>query len=308
MTSIQYHRSGYGASFNSILIHKDEIEKRPLNPYGLTKLAHEKKAYIEFKKAAPEFPLAKGFRSTESSLFVHYYKDYLPLWKVYKDASLSVQAFLLKRVFQYLSALHRKTRIEVSKQEYTLLLRAEIIEKVVWRYTEVSSLFEKYPFRRVNGIEVLSFDECIRRLETKLAHFTESKQEFSFSYIHGDPQFNNILSSKDTADIVFIDPRGYFGSNELYGVAEYDIAKVLFALSGYDVFDNTESFDIKIEKENLHVPDFCLDSQFASLYQEIQFILCSIWLANAHCFVNNPQKALISHAYARYLTTILLSR
>ena len=34
-------------------------------------------------------------------------------------------------------------------------------------------------------------------------------------------------------EIIFIDPRGYFGNTKLYGLKQYDFAKLLFGLSGY---------------------------------------------------------------------------
>jgi hypothetical protein len=307
MEPILLSRSGYGSSFNKLYIHDDEIEKRPSNSYGKRKLELEKKVYVEFFHSAPEFPLAKGYRSTDTSLFVHYYKEYLPLWQTYKSATVTERDSLLERIQHHLGNLHRKTSVNVSYDEYSILLRSEVVEKVRARYSEIRNVLEEYPFDSVNGMPCLSFDECMTKIESHLEVYLKTKENYTLSYIHGDPQFNNILVQKDTVDVVFIDPRGYFGTKELYGISEYDTAKILFALSGYDIFDSTDSFELQYESRNLDIPDFCLEDRFVSFYPEIHFILCSIWLANAHCFLQNPVKAIISHAFARYITTLLLN-
>jgi hypothetical protein len=305
MDSIVLHRVGYGSSFNSIYIHGDELEKKPRNEYGQRKLELEKNAYRHFYRDVPEFPLAKGFYQTDTSLFIKYYKDYVPLWQLYIQATFNQREVLLQKILHYLSLLHSK-KLEVPYDEYSLLLRSEVVEKVYTRYTEIAPILESYPFTSVNGTHCLSFDECMRLIKEYLERYLQTRNVYSLCYIHGDPQFNNILSNKDLSEFVFIDPRGYFGSKELFGLEEYDTAKVLFALSGYDVFDSSEQFELTINDGNIQVPDFSLDKQYISLYPEIHFILCSIWLANAHCFKTNPSKLVISHAYARYLTTRLL--
>jgi hypothetical protein len=299
-------RSGYGASFNEILLHENEIEKRPLNTYGLQKLEVEKNVYRVFQKDVPEFPLAKGFRSTETSLFIHYYKGYLPAWKVYIELNNDERKQFLTMIVSSLEILHRKKVKEVSYQEYNNLMQLEMIDKVLQRHAEIKETLEKTSFLSVNGYPCLSFEDCMKRVEIHLNQFLQRKKEYRLCYIHGDPQFNNVLTNNKATEIVFIDPRGYFGTERVYGVAEYDFAKILFALSGYDVFDETNDFEVNIVDGNLVVPNFVLDSTYVFLYPEIHFILCSIWLANAHCFKGNPSKLLISHAYARYVTTRLL--
>ena len=299
-------RSGYGASFNEILLHANEIEKRPLNAYGVQKLEVEKNVYKVFQEDVPEFPLAKGFRCSETSVFLHYYKEYLPAWKLYTQLNEDERKQFLKNIVNSLEILHKKKYKLVSFKEYSSLLRIEILEKVLQRYAEIQETLDKKPFISVNGYPCLSFEECMKRIEINLHLFLQRKKEYALCYIHGDPQFNNILTNHTGTDIIFIDPRGYFGTERVYGVAEYDFAKILFALSGYDVFDDTNNFEVNIVDGNIELPNFVLDSKYVVLYPEIHFILCSIWLSNAHCFKKNPSKLLISHAYARYITTHLL--
>jgi hypothetical protein len=65
-----------------------------------------------------------------------------------------------------------------------------------------------------------------------------------FCFIHGDPTFSNMLVSDDR--VVFIDPRGYFGTTRLFGDPAYDWAKLLYSiLTNYDQF-NLGHFDLSI--------------------------------------------------------------
>jgi aminoglycoside phosphotransferase/GTP:adenosylcobinamide-phosphate guanylyltransferase len=59
-----------------------------------------------------------------------------------------------------------------------------------------------------------------------------------FAFIHGDCTFSNTMVD-DRLNVVFLDPRGYFGFTELYGDPYYDWAKVYYSLLGdYDQFNN----------------------------------------------------------------------
>lgn len=72
----------------------------------------------------------------------------------------------------------------------------------------------------------------------------------SFTFIHGDCTFSNMML-KDDSEPIFIDPRGYFGFTELYGDPLYDWAKVYYSIVGnYDRF-NLKDFRLKINENNV---------------------------------------------------------
>jgi hypothetical protein len=122
-----------------------------------------------------------------------------------------------------------------------------------------------------------------------------------------------VLYNPSTEHIAFIDPRGYFGSIELYGMAEYDTAKVIFALSGYDVFDNMDTVVLDIQDDTLHISNlFQLGEEGEEeegkgvIFKpdDIASVLAiSVWLGNAHCFKHNPPKTVFSYFYAMYLAS-----
>lgn len=74
----------------------------------------------------------------------------------------------------------------------------------------------------------------------------------SFALIHGDCTFSNTMVDQDL-NVVFLDPRGYFGFTELYGDVYYDWAKVYYSLYGdYDQFNN-KNFSLKILDEEVFI-------------------------------------------------------
>jgi len=49
---------------------------------------------------------------------------------------------------------------------------------------------------------------------------------------------SNILVNPNTFEIKFIDPRGYFGNTSIFIWKDYEYAKLLYCLYGYDDFNN----------------------------------------------------------------------
>ena len=65
-----------------------------------------------------------------------------------------------------------------------------------------------------------------------------------FCFIHGDPTFSNMLMLGER--VVFIDPRGYFGTTRMFGDPAYHWAKLLYSLlTNYDQF-NRGRFELSI--------------------------------------------------------------
>lgn len=85
-----------------------------------------------------------------------------------------------------------------------------------------------------------------KEVEQKLLQYRPDK----FYFIHGDCTFSNMMLRNGT-EPVFIDPRGYFGYEELYGDIAYDWAKLYYSLKGnYDQF-NLKRFTLDIEEDEI---------------------------------------------------------
>ena len=86
----------------------------------------------------------------------------------------------------------------------------------------------------INGREYFSLDECIKKLPGIINERLLAKQT-PFCVIHGDLCFANILVESDHSFLRVIDPRGSFGSYDIYGDQRYELAKLMHSLDGgYD--------------------------------------------------------------------------
>ncbi len=94
------------------------------------------------------------------------------------------------------------------------------------------------------------------------------------------------------------------------------IAKILFALSGYDEFDNREINKLDIFGSNINININFLDKnyfEFNAIGQITQnnlesLLMYNIWLGNAECFIkNNEIKGIYSYFISLYLGTLYLS-
>jgi GTP:adenosylcobinamide-phosphate guanylyltransferase len=109
-----------------------------------------------------------------------------------------------------------------------------------------------------------------------------------FSFIHGDCTFSNTMVDKNL-NVIFLDPRGYFGFTELYGDVAYDWAKVFYSLGGdYDQFNNgnfvldigDDSVNLTIESNGWrHLTDYYLSIIPDCLTENIRLIHAIIWLS-----------------------------
>ena len=70
---------------------------------------------------------------------------------------------------------------------------------------------------------------------------------FTPTLIHGDCCFSNILYGRNKQIFRFIDPRGSFGKEGIYGDIRYDVAKLYHSVDGtYEAFIN-DKFDVSVD-------------------------------------------------------------
>ena len=98
---------------------------------------------------------------------------------------------------------------------------------------------------QINGAMVMTLNEVIEQLPQVLTHsgLCDTKD---LSVIHGDPCLSNILFDRRNGIVRMIDPRGRFGSYDIYGDPLYDWAKLSHSIEGdYDFLVN-DLFDFEI--------------------------------------------------------------
>lgn len=98
----------------------------------------------------------------------------------------------------------------------------------------------------INGKEYCSLNEYIKMLPELIEKLVVNTFTGQFNIIHGDLCFANILI-EDTYDFIrVIDPRGKFGTFDIYGDARYELAKLMHTLEGKYDFIIEDMFDIDV--------------------------------------------------------------
>jgi hypothetical protein len=137
----------------------------------------------------------------------------------------------------------------------TAIAQAMYVDKTERYYQDLVKNFDKFrhmahqPSIKVNGTQYLNFEEIWDDVKTLIQeHLLDLKK---VSIIHGDFCFSNILcgvnTKTDTALLRFVDPRGNFGQDGIFGDPHYDAAKLVHSYQGgyeyiiYDKFKVDES-------------------------------------------------------------------
>jgi hypothetical protein len=298
-------RQGYGSSFNELFFNEETIRKVAKNEYGKKKIEKEKIFFTYVLSSGLSFPVPAQYVEETDGYSMRYYKEWVPLFRRVASDSRCLSPFLSK-VYLSLDTLHTSNKIQMEKETVKRDLQYEMITKIKDRYAEVQPVLVPYLYlQTVNGIHLESYETLFSLFQETIDSYLESKEIFTYSPLHGDCQFNNILVSPDNSKLLFIDPRGYFGSSDLYGLEEYDTAKVWFALTGYDLFDSSIITKLEIEGSNLILPEIALDLSVLSSNTFTAILTVSIWLGNPHSFKDQPLKAVYSYYYGLYLASLV---
>jgi hypothetical protein len=298
-------RNGYGSNFNTIYIDDEKkiIKKKTINLYGIEKLKYEIIFYNFIKNNNIKINIPKIYYYSYNTIIMEYIKEN----KYYIDYFDIILNEIIK--------LHIFNNININKNYYKQLLLEETIIKINKRYSTINmnNIIKKYNITHINNIKLINISDIINNLNIYFNTYIDNLDNYTLQPIHGDLQYNNIIFNKN--NIYIIDPKGVFGSSYIYGIKEYDIAKIYFSLSGYYEFDNMNINRIHIENNNLNIdfiniPDF--NKHKNNIYYNkcdikfIKYLFLSIWLSNAHIFINEPLKLIYSYYIGIYFSTLLL--
>jgi hypothetical protein len=298
-------RIGYGASFNELTIKDNIILKKTITEYGKNKIKKEIEFYKFLEKNRINFPKPRIIYYLENEYCMEYLKNTQQLYKIFGNYSQNKKNSIINTIYDKLNILHENT-IKINKNILMDAIYKECYQKIMNRHIEIINILDKYnTITTVNNIKINTFIDTVKIIYNKIKKICENSEINTFSCIHGDCQFNNILIDESNDELYFIDPRGYFGSMDIYGLKEYDYAKVKFALTGYDVFDNMYVDILDINENNINIPNIFLTSDiFSDCSELVKLLTLSIWLGNAHSFKNNEKKVIYSYFYALYLCKI----
>ncbi len=272
--------------FNKLTTENDYIIKESVNEQGNEIIKKEINWYTNIDKFnfIPSFEKINDYKFKMSKL------DAKPLYKFFNETSLEKKNMYLGLIYDNLNLLHQRT-IQVSNDTIIEDILIESNTKILDRIEKIKPLLNYFDIKYVNNIKVDDFTSVLTHLQDILLKDLPTE----YSFIHGDCQFSNILGTDDK--IYFIDPRGYFGKTLLYGDKDYDYAKVLYALTGYDAFNNNELFSFEIEKNNLvfEIKNNLIEELNIQLNERIKAWLVIIWFGLAQYNSNNVLKCIASY-------------
>lgn len=219
--------------FNKISVSGDILTKTPIDAQG-EKLAKYEQAWYQQAQNLDILILPKIYNTSPLQM------EYIRGKNIYAgEYSRKEKKSILKALVGALKCLHDAGKISAD----SFSMKEAYYNKTMKRLSSVEDLV---PFARekeivVNGKRCRNVYYHKRELEDKLNRLKCS----SFSFIHGDCTFSNLMVREDGTPVL-IDPRGYFGYTELFGDERYDWAKLYYSIVGnYDQF-NLGEFRLEI--------------------------------------------------------------
>lgn len=179
-----------------------------------------------------------------------------PVKDVYAKKDFGTSLVALMYILRKLQLLHSSSVKQVKKETYLEDTYLEYVEKPLKRCREVAHIIDGYDDERVKALLEKAYKFIIGHRDTE-----------TYYLIHGDVNGSNVIMKEDFDDVVLIDPRGYFGKSSNYGPRDYDLAKVLYALLGYDELNNTRCIYYSKEKYD---NDWLMDSPYNKLLKTLQ--------------------------------------
>ena len=306
-------KQGYGEIYSKLIIKNNILIKESKNDLGRKKIQNEINFYNFILKNNINFPIPKIFNFQNNlknnKIEMFYYKNYITLLdyliKFNKNKNKNI---VIPNIFNYIDNLHSNSEKRLKKEEFRKIILLETIEKVRNRYLLIQKFIEKYDFiKKVNNIEIYSFNNILGKLEKILLKEIRNLEP-KLNPIHGDIHLNNILINPNTNQLIFIDPKGVFGNEKIYGLKEYDYSKFYFGLEGYSKFDFSiiNNLDIYNDNINIKIDTFHINEKILNKKNKlIEILIIFIWMGNAHAF-KCEKKKIISYFFSLYLAKLFL--
>lgn len=162
------------------------------------------------------------------------------------DFSYEEKRKILGQLVDCIRQIHDLEGCEVDKESFY----DAYIGKTFKRLEKVENLvpFAKDEYITINGRKCKN----VFFVKDKLEEMVMSYLPEEFRLLHGDCTFSNMMLRSDGSPVM-IDPRGYFGTTELYGDTAYDWVKLYYSIKGnYDQF-NLKRFRLQIEDDKVNL-------------------------------------------------------
>lgn len=291
--------------FNELVIHRNYVTKHPRTAYGKEIIRKEIQWYQDIAYYRPNalLHLPKVYVNDETFFEMERIRG-IALFRKLRQSDQFEKKCLIR---QHAKILKMIWGGEVYCESLERSVFEEVWTKPRKRYQKIASILKSFgDVTHVHGDRVFSFNKCLSGIVSRITYYLQLTK-LKAHWIHGDCQFGNAIYSLD-GRIKLIDPRGYFGHLDLIGIREYDLAKQLFAISGYDEFNADPCFHItKLENGDIEFPIRPLLS-YSCKSPLIEALMITIWLGLGQYFEDQPAKCLAAISHGRWLATRYLTR
>lgn len=224
--------------FNRITVEGDRIIKEGIDEQGRALAVRENAWYQKVKEE--RFPNVPVIYDTNPLVMERI--DGKNIFEY--DLSFEEKKAVLKQLVDCIREIHNLEGCPADKDSFY----DAYIGKTYKRLEKVENLvpFAKDEFITINGRKCRNVFYVKDELEEAVMSYMPDE----FRLLHGDCTFSNMMLRSDGSPVM-IDPRGYFGTTELYGDIAYDWVKIYYSVVGnYDQF-NLKRFRLKIEKDEV---------------------------------------------------------
>jgi len=302
-----------GREFNRVQIFETLVHKSPLNNQGSVLIEREI-AWYEAALSLTEARLPKVYPSISGTDMVMERVRGESIFKIFSDVSGHEQQIILDNIFENFDKLHKPLRKIVAHDTLISDVKKEAYDKLLSRYAEIEGVVKAFGknITRVNGVDIDPDPRnIIHRLFSRLTEFYQNKTDYAL--IHGDLQMSNSMVCPKSLEVTFIDPRGYFGNTSCFGLEDYDYAKLLYSLSGYDLFNYSTSFhidNITDTEIDFTIPTPNIKTPLAfERFTEVHYLWLAVcWIGLAQYIKNNPIKSIAAHYHGLALATKYLNK
>lgn len=115
-------------------------------------------------------------------------------------------------------------------------LYQEIVKKIIKRCENIKYMLINYDKDKTYNLLNKACD-FLYDSEKKSKNYNKDYNTIKYYFFHGDLNGSNIMVNPNSLEVKFIDPRGYFGNTKMIGWKNYEYAKLIYSLSGYDNFN-----------------------------------------------------------------------
>ncbi len=277
----------YGFSFNNIKIDNDIFIKKGKNDHGKQKINNEIEFYKFVENNNIDFPMPNLINYEDGKLEIEYIANNKILTDILNSNNCHYYISQIKHLLNKIHDVTVEINFDILKNDVIFETETKIIKRYNEYNWESNKQFKNLHY--INGLKFKSINYYSEIIKNKCLYYLNNRNYYNL--IHGDTHLGNIMKSNN--NLYFIDPRGIFGNTKLFGIKEYDYAKLLFGISGYSKFDQMEFSEIKIENSNLKI-DFIEEYEYIFLNNNFdnltKLLSLSIWLGNNSCFIDENKK------------------